>query len=162
MKDLRFLCRLEPEESVVRILRLHASELWLSVLPWGIVLCVMSFFLFFLLRGGWLGAGVAIALVVASLYGILRGFALWDSTALVLTNKRLISMRRRQLWSRATEEIPLADIRHIEAHKRGFWRRFFRLSNVTVRGGQNQSFSLPSVSNVDRFVESLKEARKML
>lgn len=162
MKDLRFLCRLESEESVVKILRLHASELWLSVLPWGIILCSVSFFLFFLLRGGWLGAAIAIALVLASLYAILRGFALWDGTALVLTNRRLILLRRRQLWTRSVEEIPLADIRHIEAHKRGSWRRFFRLSSLMVRGGQNQSFQLPSVSNVDRFVESLKEARKML
>jgi hypothetical protein len=162
MKDLRFLCQLDENERVVRILRLHASELWLSVLPWGMALCGVSFFLFFLLRGGALGIALAVALVLASVYGILHGFARWDGTAFALTNKRLIVLRRHQLWSRSVEEILLAEIRHVEARKRGTWRRLFKLSHLVVKGGQNQSFAMRSVSNADRFVEALKEARKML
>ncbi|MFO0765085.1 MAG: hypothetical protein U0487_03525 [Patescibacteria group bacterium] len=162
MRDLRALCRIQPEETVLCILRLHHSALWLSVLPWGLLLCGVSFFLFFLLRGGAFGAVVAGLLVSVSVYGIVRGFALWDGTALVLTNKRLISLSRRQLWSRTCEEMPLADIRQIEARRRGSWRRLLKLSTITIKGGQNQQFQLPSVSGVDRFAEALKEARKML
>lgn len=162
MRDLRVICRIQPEERVLNILRLHSSTLWLSVLPWGVVLCVVSFFLFFLLREGAFGAAIAVLLVVVSVYGVIRGFALWDSTAFVLTNKRLIALSRRQLWSRTVEEMPLAEIRQIEARRRGTWRRLFKLSSITIKGGQNQQFQLPSVSRVDRFAEALKEARKML
>ena len=162
MKDLRFLCRLKEDEIVQKIVRLHASELWLKELPWGIVLCIVSFFLFFLLRGGWIGILLAVVLVLASLYGIFQGFACWDGTALVLTNKRLLLLRRKRLWSRTVEEMPLSETRHVEARKRGSWRRIFALSSITVKGGQNQQFSLRSVTAADQFVESLKETRKML
>lgn len=160
MRDLKVLLHLASDEHILSIWRMHGAELWLRILPYGLLICFLSFLSFFLVQSGFVGVVLLSGLFGFSFYRILWAFRRWDTNAFVITTKRLIFLQREQIWNTVVQDLSLKDIVHITMVKQKGWRRWFSLSNVTVQGIPNRVFKLSSMKKDKAFAEALKTAKE--
>lgn len=162
MRRIRTLCQLGQDEVIQKYVRHATTWLWLRVIPRGIVLCFLSFFLFFLTRFGALFSLLVGILALWMVYGIVSAFIIWDSQALVLTNRRLLFLRRPQLWVLQIQELSLNHVQAIEVIQSRSWRRWIGWVTLRIKGNRNMVFELHAVTGAKPFVDAFTEAKRMV
>ncbi|KAA0206486.1 hypothetical protein EDM68_02240 [Candidatus Uhrbacteria bacterium] len=104
MLHLREIIALQEGERIVRVLR---RSLWTAVpgLALSALFIVLPFFFLFpLIRLGFVGAALICASLALGIYLALKHVLLWDTNVLVLTDRRFVVVCQGGLWSRQVFE----------------------------------------------------------
>lgn len=151
---------LQEGETIEAISRRHAATLVPGLLAAALLIVVPFFFLFALLRSGPFGI---IAFCLSLAFGIVlayKTFHTWDAGVLLLTNRRLIHVNQRGLWTRIVSEMPLALIQRVECERSGLGDAICRTSNLRVfADGATGTIEFARLPKAERFVSRLNEVR---
>jgi len=152
--------QLREGERIEVIIRRHSSTLWPKLLLSGVLIIVPFFFLFVLLSLGAFGVILLVLSVAAGMYFALKSFIQWDAKLLLLTNRRLIHVDQRGIWSRKVLETPLDQIQTVECERKG-WREWARrTATVTVASiGSSPDITFSSLPRYKSFMEKIDQSR---
>jgi hypothetical protein len=161
MLHLEEILAMQEGERVVSVLRrslfMVAPTLFLAAL----FLATPFFFLFPLLRMGFIGTVLLCVCIAVGAYLGLKGVLLWDANVLVLTDRRFLVVRQHGLWSRRVIEAPLAGSQ--VTVKRSGWSGTFRIGELTLTGqGLTVPIivsGMPSAETVARNIQGLRDAQ---
>lgn len=133
MLRLDKIIKLLPEERVIKIIH----QAWLTFLLQiflAILLIVLPFFLMFPLfqLGSW-GIAVFLILILIALIYSLRVLFIAYCNTFVLTNKRLIDIEQKGIFSRTISEIPFRKIDEVLLKRKGIFQTVFGYGTLTVR-----------------------------
>lgn len=122
----------------------------------GVLLAVLPFFLLFpLLRFQQWGVVGLVTLVAVALYYNLRLGVLWELNVFMITNRRIIDIDQRGIFSRRVSEVSFAKIQDIRYNRVGFFATLLNIGDVIVQsGGSEQHLEIAGV----RHPEVVKEA----
>jgi membrane protein YdbS with pleckstrin-like domain len=125
--------QLQPEERVCGVYRRHSITLWPRLILAGMLIVLPFFYLFPLTGAGPLGLFVFILFVAAGLVVALRAFFMWDADILLLTNRRVVDVDQKGVWSRTVSEVPLVRVEEVRWDRRGLVDSVCRLGTVRIR-----------------------------
>lgn len=123
---------LEEGERIEGIIRQHYTTLWPRLLLSAFLIVLPFFFLFTLLSTGFIGLVIVVLLVATGIFLALKALIVWDAKLLLLTNRRLIHVDQRGVWSRKVLETPLWHIVSVECDQKGFMDRVCRTATLKV------------------------------
>jgi len=160
MLHLEEILSLQEGERVVSILRRSLFMVSPTLLAAALLLMTPFFFLFPLLRMGFIGTVLLCASIAVGAYLGLKGVLLWDANVLVLTDRRFLVVRQHGLWSRRVIEAPLTGSQ--VTVKRSGWLGALRIGELTLTG-QGLAVpmvvsGMPSAETVARNIRGLRDA----
>ncbi len=159
MLHLREILALQEGERIIRVLR---RSLWTAV-P-GLALAALFialpfFFLFPLIRLGFVGAVVICASLALGIYFALKHVLLWDTNVLVLTDRRFVVVKQDGLWSRQVFESSVAGAQAAPG-TRSFLDRLLRKGELVLSGqGLPAPLALPGIPAPDAVARTLHALR---
>ena len=153
--------KLQEGERIEAIIRQHSFTLWPKLLLSGLLIALPFFFLFALLGIGPFGVILLVLTIASGIFFALKSIIKWDAKLLLFTNKRLIHVDQRGVWSRRVYEIPLYDIQSIECERDG-WRDWIcRTATVTIASsGSVPQIQFPSLPKHKKFLERLNQMKE--
>lgn len=161
MLHLEEILALQEGERVVSILRRSLFTVAPILIAATLFLAAPFFFLFPLLRMGFIGTVLLCASFAIGAYLGLKGVLLWDANVLVLTDRRFLVVRQNGLWSRRVVEAPLAGSQ--ATVKRSGWLGALRIGELTLTGhGLSVPVvvsGMPSAEKVARNIQGLRDAQ---
>ncbi len=161
MLHLEEILALQEGERVVSVLRRSLLTVAPTLILAALFLATPFFFLFPLLRMGFVGTVILCACIALGSYLGLKGVLLWDANVLVLTDRRFLVVRQHGLWSRRVIEAPLSGSQ--VTVKRSGWSGALRIGQLTIIG-QGLSVpvivtGMPAAETVARNIQSLRDAQ---
>ncbi len=155
---------LKDHEMVIRILRPSGFE---YIFSWmcGSWFIAMGFFLLFpLLAMQEVGITVLVFLVLFGLCMLLRALYLWSTNTTIITNRRVISVKRTGPLSKAFSEIELSKIHDVSYSVHGLKQTLFGFGDVTLQNEANrqQQFVIPTVRQPHQVQNLINELREKL
>lgn len=161
MLHLEEILALQEGERIISVLRRSLLTATPTLLLAGLFLATPFFFLFPLLRLGFIGTVILCAALALGAYLALKGVLLWDANVLVITDHRFIVVRQHGLWSRRVIEAPLNGCQ--VTYKRSGIAGALRMGELTLNG-QGLSVpviitGMPSVEAVARNIQGLRDAQ---
>lgn len=161
MLHIEEILALQEGERLVSVLRRSLLTVAPTLALAGLFLATPFFFLFPLLRLGFIGTVILCASLALGAYLALKGVLLWDANVLVLTDHRFIVVRQHGLWSRRVIEAPLNGSQ--ATAKRSGLMGMMRVGELTLTG-QGLSVpvivtGMPSVESVARNIQGLRDAQ---
>ncbi len=125
----------KPDEHVEAVFRKHRLTLFPDLVLASLFIVTPFFWIFSLLHAGSLGAiSFAVLLSVGAAIG-LRALLLWDASALIITNERIIRVIQAGIWHRIVQEVSLHAIHELACESRGMFETFFRVGTLRIRAG---------------------------
>lgn len=161
MLHLQEILALQEGEQIVSVVRrslmMAAPRLALA----GILIALPFFFLFPLIRLGFIGTVMICIGLAAGAYLALKSILLWDANVVVLTDRRFIVVRQEGLWSRRVIEAPLTGCQ-VTVARQGMLG-LMRIGEIAF-SGQGLSVplvvsGLPSAEALARSIQGLRDAQ---
>jgi uncharacterized membrane protein YdbT with pleckstrin-like domain len=147
---------LQEGERIEGIIRRHYSTLWPRLLLAGAFIILPFFFLFALLSLGLIGLLLVVFSVALGIFLALKALIVWDARVLLLTNRRLIHVDQRGIWSRKVQEAPLWNIRSVECEQTGLLDRICRTATVVINtDGTSGTIQFSALPRFRQFQEKL-------
>lgn len=151
MLHLHEILALGEGERVMRVIR---RSLW-TALPGlvaaGLFIALPFFFLFPLIRLGFVGAVLICASLAGGMYLALKTVLLWDANVLVFTDRRFVTVKQEGLWNRRVIEAPLAGA-SVEPGRASIFGRVGRLTLTAP--GLATPVSVDGISSPDAVARS--------
>ena len=159
MLSVRDVLQLQEGERVVAVIRRHAS----SVLPGfgaaGLLIAIPFFFLFPLVRLGFIGAAVISLFLAGGIFFALKTLLLWDANALIATDRRVVIVRQKSPWDRQVTEWPLYGL-SVTVEKQGLLDSLFRTGRLSMLGaGASVPAFISGVARPDQVAALLQKMR---
>ena len=161
MFHLADVMKLQAGEKVLGAFRAHAVALSVRLLGFAGLIILPCFFIFPLFRMGVGGMAVFALPVLIGVVAAWRAVRLWDSTVLILTNRRLVHVLQRGIWDRHVSEVAFAHVGDVQWEKRGLWQSLWRIGTVRIRtnGGSVPSIVMGQLRSPERLAQSIQELR---
>jgi hypothetical protein len=137
---------LDADEKIIDFFRPHIFFMIAWGIPLAFAMVVLFLFLFKLLGLGTSGALLFMALFI--LFGFLLSSRIlsWYGTVSVLTNRRLLSIRRHSLLRKQVHEVVLQNISELSYTTKGVIQTLFRFGNVHLTiSATNTKFTLYNI-----------------
>ena len=159
MLSVREILQLQEGERVVAVVRRHASSVIPGFLAAGLLIAIPFFFLFPLVRTGFVGAVVISLFLAAGLFFALKTLLLWDANALVATDRRVVIVRQKGPWDRQVTEWPLYGL-SITVERHGMLDSMFRTGSLSMLGaGASIPVAISGVAKPDDLAAMLQKLR---
>jgi hypothetical protein len=159
MLSVRDLIQLQEGERVVAVVRRHASSVIPGFAMAGLLIAVPFFFLFPLVRLGFIGAVIISLSLAAGLFFALKTLLMWDTNALVSTDRRVVIVRQKGPWDRQVTEWPLYGL-SITVERKGMFDSLFRTGTLSMLGsGASTPVFVSGVAKPDEIAAMLQKAR---
>jgi hypothetical protein len=159
MLSVRDILQLQEGERVTAVVRRHASSVIPGFVAAGILIAIPFFFLFPLVRMGFIGAVIISAFLAAGLFFALKTLLLWDANALVATDRRVVIVRQKGPWDRQVTEWPLYGL-SVTVEKHGMFDSMFRTGSLSLLGaGASTPVSMTGVAKPDQLAAMLQKMR---
>ncbi len=123
-------------EKVYAVVRAHGVTLWPRLCAAALVLVIPFFFLFTLMKAGWPGIFLFLALECAGVFMALRVFLQWQNKVLLITSHRVLHAQPQGLRGRRVDEISLHQIDDVLLGKRGLWEMVWGMGAIKVKTGE--------------------------
>lgn len=140
MKE-KLLVQLDPEEEVLGVIRrslFYGWWRWFIILVW----LLLPFLIFHpLVELGTFGLVIFVVLIFSGLWQALRQRLEWRYTMFLVTDKRVIDIDHRGVFSREISELPFADISEVIVRQPGL-NKFFGLGTVRLHTKKINQFDL--------------------
>lgn len=161
MFHLSDVMKLQPNEKVLGVFRAHSIALLVRLLGFAVLIILPCFFIFPLFRMGAIGILLFLLPVLIGAIGAWRAVRLWDATALVLTDRRLVHALQRGIWDRHVSEVAFSHVGDVQWEKRGLWQSVWRMGTLRIRtnGGSVPSIVMNHLRAPDRLAQSIQELR---
>jgi hypothetical protein len=161
MFHLSDVMKVQAGEKVLGVFRAHSVALIVRLLGFALLIVLPCFFIFPLFHAGPVGMAVFALPVLIGALGAWRSVRLWDATALILTDRRLMHVWQRGLWDRHVSEVAFSHVGDVQWQKRGFWHSVWGIGSLSIR---TNAGSIPSISMTDlrapeRLAQSIQELR---
>lgn len=158
----REVMQLEEGERLVAVVRRHAATLLPGLCLAALLIALPFFFLFPLLGLGFVGAVIISLCLAVGVYLALKTFLLWNATALVVSDRRIVCVRQSGIWRRAVTEWPLLGLT-LTVERRGMRDALLRTGCLRLQGAGGASpvvfVGLGSPERVASIVMTLRDAR---
>lgn len=139
---------LDSSEQISGLFRSHAFHLVVRIAVPFVALCGLFLFLFPLFRSGLGGVAVFTFGVIVCCLFITHFVMAWYGTVFVLTNRRLLAIRRTGLFKKQAQEIVLENISELSCSTRGIVQMLFRFGDVRLTlYTASHSFTLHDIPN---------------
>ncbi len=125
--------QLEEGERLRAVIRCHAASAIPGLAGAALLIALPFFFLFPLIKLGFIGAALISISLGGGLYLALKTLMLWDANALVVSDRRVVCVRQHGLWSRAVTEWPLLGLT-VSVERRGLPDAVFRTGTLLFIG----------------------------
>jgi uncharacterized membrane protein YdbT with pleckstrin-like domain len=133
MLRLDNVIQLKEDEEVRALCRKHALTLAPGLCGALLLIVLPFFFLFPLFHVGVFGVIVFGVTVLIGLGVAYRCFALWDGDLLIVTNRRIVDVDQRGIFSRVVSEIQMDLIQDVSWAKNGIVDHLFGLGSVRMQ-----------------------------
>lgn len=161
MLHLKEILALQEGERIVSVLRRSLIVAVPRLAVAGVLIALPFFFLFPLIRMGFVGTVLICLGLAAGAYLALKAILLWDANVVVLTDRRFIVVRQEGLWSRRVFEAPLAGCQ-VTVAREGFLG-LMRIGQITFTGpGLSVPVivsGMPAAESVARSIQGLRDAQ---
>ncbi|MBI4268440.1 PH domain-containing protein [Candidatus Uhrbacteria bacterium] len=139
---------LDSSESIQGLFRSHFFHLLVRIAVPFLGLCVFFLFLFPLFRNGLGGVAVFFAGILFCSLTIAHFVMAWYGTLFILTNRRLLAIRRTGLFKKQAQEIVLENVSELSYNTRGLVEMIFRFGDVKLTlYTASHSFTLHDIPN---------------
>lgn len=161
MFHLSDVMKVQAGEKVLGVFRAHTVALIVRLLGFAFLMILPCFFIFPLFKLGMIGILIFCLPVLIGMIGAWRSVRLWDATALILTDRRLVHVVQRGMWDRHVSEVAFSHVGDVQWEKRGFWRSLWGIGALRVRtnAGAVSSISMEDLRGPDRLAQSIQELR---
>lgn len=158
--DITKLIKIKSGEEVMLVVHGSLIPLW-SKIAVAFVWLVLPFFLLFpLFQMHLFGVVLFFLLLVSALLYAYRTFRIWHDSVFVVSDRRLVDVDRRGLFSRVVSEASLLEVEDVSYVVQGFWATIFRYGTVNVRvKGNNvelQVFNVRRPAKVHDLINDLR------
>lgn len=162
MFHLSDVMKLQVDEKVMTVLRRHAFSLAGTLFVCAVMIILPCFFIFPLFQAGTLGIIIFAVPVAVGAICAWRAVRLWDATALIITDHRLVSVVQRGLWDRQVSEVRFSLIGDVQWDKKGIMRSLFGIGTLRIRanGGSVPSIVMKDVRAPQRSAQLIQELRQ--
>lgn len=141
------------------VVRRHASSVIPGLVAAGVCIALPFFFLFPLIRLGFIGAVIISLFLAAGLFFALKTLLLWDANALVATDARVVVVRQKSPWDRQVTEWPLYGM-SITVERHGMLDSMFRTGSISLLGaGASIPAVISGVAGPDQVAALLQKLR---
>jgi hypothetical protein len=161
MFHLSDVMKVQAGEKVLGVFRAHTIALIVRLLGFAVLMILPCFFIFPLFQVGVVGILIFCAPVLAGVLGAWRSVRLWDATALILTDRRLVHVQQRGMWDRHVSEVAFSHVGDVQWEKRGLWHSLWGIGALRIRtnGGAVPSIAIEDLRGPDRIARSIQELR---
>ncbi len=120
------------DENIIATFRAHPLRL-VSSLWWLVLLFIGLFFvMFWLWYQGPIGVGVFVVILFYIVMASSRRVLRWYGTLTILTNKRVLNIRRGGLFKKNVDEIPLSKIMSLSYEQKGGLQALANIGNIIL------------------------------
>ncbi|MBI4599564.1 hypothetical protein HY732_01435 [Candidatus Uhrbacteria bacterium] len=119
MLSIHETIQLEPEERIIALFRRHGATVFVSSVPYALLIILLFLFIFPLFSLG--GRGIALFAALGFLFAMLalRKIAAWLGTITILTSRRLLIIQRFGFFKKKVNEIKLDQISELSYEVKG-------------------------------------------
>lgn len=148
-------------EKIFGVFRAHPIALLARLSGYAVCIIVPCFFVFPLFKAGPFGIAFFLLVFLIGAIGAWRAVRLWDSTALILTDRRLVHVWQRGMWDRQVAEVAFSHVGDVQWEKRGIWSSMWSMGVLRIRtnAGSVPSIAMEHVRHPDRLAHSIQELR---
>lgn len=159
MLQARDVMQLEDGERLRAVIRCHAAFVIPGLIGAALLIALPFFFLFPLIKLGFIGATLISVSLGGGLYLALKTLMLWDANALVVSDRRVVCVRQSGLWSRAVTEWPLLGLT-VTVERQGIPDAVFRTGSLLFLGrGSEIPSAFGPIASPERVAELLARLR---
>ena len=131
--DVTKLIQLKPEEEVIMVVHGSLIPLWSKIVLAFLWLTMPFFLLFPLFSLHLFGIVLFFVLLGSGLFYSYRAFLSWYQSVFIVTDRRIIDVDRRGIFSRVVSEATFAQIQDASYHIKGIWPTLLRYGNIVIR-----------------------------
>ncbi len=124
---------LKAGEEIVAVVRHFGLTLWPKILAAIFLIVAPFFFIFPLFKWGSWGVGLFLLLILLGVFYAARIFVLWYYNCFIITNRRVIDIDQRGIFSRVVSEADFSEIKDVSHRRKGIWQTIFRYGDVRIQ-----------------------------
>jgi hypothetical protein len=159
MLSIRDVLQLQEGEQVAAVVRRHASSVIPGCILAGLLIALPFFFLFPLVHTGFIGAVIISLSLAAGLFFALKTILMWDSNALIATDRRVVIVRQNGPWDRHVTEWPLYGL-NVTIEQHGLFDSLFRTGSLSLLGaGATTPVAIDGIAQPERVAALLHKLR---
>ena len=105
---------------------------------------------------GW----VLIAAIIVVFFIILQKFYVWKSSALIITDQRIVINQQHGFFSKTVTELLASDILEVSYSKKGISASMQNYGNIIIKTASDHDMVLENIANPDKTVEFINQMRR--
>lgn len=117
--------RIDYQEYLVVIIRSHGIKLFFRLLPLILFFFLLFLFLFPLVRLGMYGIVLFLGGLAIDFFYSIRILVMWYGTCFIVTNQKIITVKRLGYFKKDVCEVPFSQIHEISYHTKGLFQMIF-------------------------------------
>jgi uncharacterized membrane protein YdbT with pleckstrin-like domain len=163
MFKLEYVLQLKDHEQIRMVYKRHTVTV-VPMLLFAFVLIVAPFFFLFPLFGsGPAGVVVFLVFILAGLITAWRAFAMWDGSAFIVTDVRVVKAAQTGIFSRTVNEAALENVSDISWEKKGIFGYLFNYGNLNVGGAEKiEVRRIPRPREVHALIQEVVDRAKKM
>lgn len=122
--------QLERDEQIIALFRRHGATVFVTILPYALLIILLFLFIFPLFSLGARGVSVFVALGLLFLLLGLRKILAWLGTITILTSNRLLVIQRFGFFKKKVNEIKLDQISELSYEIKGALQMFGKFGTI--------------------------------
>ncbi len=155
---------LDQDERIIGFFRPHVFFVVVWSVPLTLALVLVFLFMFKFLSLGAIGAVIFILLCALLLFMLASRIVAWYGTLSILTERRLISIRRQSLFRKQVTEVALGNISELSYTSKGIIQTIFRFGNIHltmfITNTKFTLYNIPSPQKVMDIISSPASKQK--
>lgn len=152
--------QLNENEKIGLIARRHPITLVPGLLTSMALIVIPFFFIFPLFRFGMPGVGVFLISVLTGIVAALRSFLLWDSNVLIVTNRRIVDVDQKGVFSRFVTEAALDSVSDVAWKRHGVLETLLSIGSVSIKcSSLSRTLEIVRTSHPEKLHETINELR---
>lgn len=129
---------LKDDEEVLKIVRQYALVYFWKAFFVVLLILVDFFFMFWLVSKGWWGSLIFMLVLLIAVFLGARWFVIWYYNIFVITNKRVIDIYQKGIFSRDVSEIMLSKMLDVSYQRKGILQTIFKYGNIYLQVAGNE------------------------
>lgn len=151
--------QLERDEQIIALFRRHGVTVFVTILPYALLIVLLFLFIFPLFSLG--GRGVAVFVVLGLLFLLLglRKILAWLGTITILTSSRLLVIQRLGFFKKKVNEIKLDQISELSYEIKGALQMFGRYGTIYLLVTfTSTSIGIPGIPDPQSALNAISQA----
>jgi uncharacterized membrane protein YdbT with pleckstrin-like domain len=163
MFKLEDVLQIKDHEQIRMVAKRHTVTVLPMLLLAFVLIVAPFFFLFPLFSTGPAGIVVFLVLILAGLIVAWRTFAVWDGSAFIVSDARVVRAAQTGIFSRTVNEAALRNVSEVSWEKKGIFGYVFNYGNLNVGGAEKiEVRHIPRPRELHALIQEVADAAKKL